>query len=123
MRRRTNSLSVVIRTGPYRSAQSDHRALHVWWSKGSDAHRPEHEIPVCQCALFVERHAHDRRRVLSHLSNQASAAAPELGSSLRRGRRTSSPSQFEPHFLFTIREEHRKSFNNESVVWIARFLA
>ena len=51
-------------------------------------------FPARQRALFVERHAHHRRGVFSHLSNQASAPAPELGVSLRRGRRTSSPPQF-----------------------------
>jgi hypothetical protein len=44
--------------------------------------------------LFVERHARRRRGVFSYISNQTSGPAPELDVSLRRGRRTSSPSQF-----------------------------
>ena len=84
----------LLEQGLDRSAQSNHCALHVWWSKGPNADRPEQEIPSRERALFVERYAHHRRRVLSHLSNQARAEAPEVGVSLRRGRRTSSPSQF-----------------------------
>jgi len=73
MWRRTNSLSVIIRTRPYRSAQSNHCALHVWWSKGPDTDRLEQQIPARQCALFVERYAHHRRGMFSHLSNQGQA--------------------------------------------------
>src|SRR6267143_3412864 len=73
MRRRADAFSNVIGTRPDRSTQSNHCALHVRWSKGPDADRPEQEIPACQRALFVERYAHHRRRVLSHLSNQGQA--------------------------------------------------
>src|SRR4029077_15399389 len=90
----TNSLSILIRTRPHRSAQSNHCALHVRWSKGPDADRRDQQIPSRQRALFVERYAYHRRRVLSHLSNQAPPEAPEVDVSLRRGRRASSPSHF-----------------------------
>src|SRR5262249_517079 len=94
MRRRANALSVVIGTRLDRPAQSNHCALHVRWSKGSDSDGREHKIPPCECALCAKRNAHRRGGVFSYLPNQASTAAPEVDAPLRRGRRTSSPSQF-----------------------------
>ena len=79
MRRRADAFSIVVRTRLDRSAQSNHCALYVRRSKGTDADRRRQGFPARQRALFVERHAHHRRGVFSHLSNQASDRAPQLG--------------------------------------------
>src|SRR5882724_3818512 len=93
MRRRTDAFSRLVETEFHRSTQSHARAVHVRRSESPHAYRCEQGIPTSQRALLVDRHAHDRRRVFSYLSNQASAEA-ELAGSFRRGRCTSSPSQF-----------------------------
>ena len=93
MRRRTDAFSRLVETEFHRSTQSHARAVHVRRSQSTNADRSEQGIPAPQRALLVSRHAHNRRRVFSHVSDQASAEAG-VADSLRRGRRTSSPSQF-----------------------------
>src|SRR6516165_3114376 len=93
MRRWANAVSGLIGTGLNRSAQSHNRAIYVRRRQSAYANRAEQGILAGQRALLVDRHANDRRRVFSYISNQASAET-ELAGFLRRGRRTSSPSQF-----------------------------
>ena len=73
MRRRADAFSNVIGTRPDRSAQSNHCALYVRWSKGPDVDRREQGFSARQRALFAERHARCRRGMFSHLSNQGRA--------------------------------------------------
>ena len=94
MRRRTDAFSRLVGTEFDRSTQSHARAVHVRRSQSANADRSEQGIPASQRALLVDRHAHDRRRVFSYVSDQASAEA-ELAGSFRRGRCTSSPSVWE----------------------------
>src|SRR6266404_6338707 len=84
MRRRTNAFSFVIGTRFDRSTQSHDRTVHVWRSQSAYIDRSQQGVSARQRPLFVNRYAHDRRRVFSHLSNQASAAAEVGDSSLAR---------------------------------------
>ncbi len=93
MRRRTDAFSRLVGTGFDQSTQSHARAIHVRRSESTYADRSEQGIPAPQRALLVDRHAQDRRRVFSYVSDQESAEAG-LADSLRHGRRTTSPSQF-----------------------------
>src|SRR5204862_1200905 len=88
-----NSFSLFVGTGPNLSAQSHDRAIYVRRSQSAHIDGSEYGISAGKRALFIDRHAYDPRRVFSYLSNQASADT-EVADCLRRGLRTSSPSQF-----------------------------
>lgn len=78
MRRRADAFSRLVGTEFDRSTQSHARAVHVRRSQSADADRSEQGIPAPQRALFVSRHAQDRRRVFSYVPDQASAAISRL---------------------------------------------
>ena len=86
-----------------REAQSPtHSCCRAWVGAESELHHDVHRETTAHRLAEVssarKRRVQDDRltvgSLFSYLSNQASAVPPELDVSLRRGRRTSSPSQF-----------------------------